>query len=72
MFFMKHKGKKLTITEDNIYTICPQCGQEHTVDISDVLSYGGDLYGTNVFCETCTAKRQKAEEIRKNEMGGGQ
>lgn len=62
MFYMKHKGKRLEITEDNVYTICPQCGREHAVDICDVLSCGGDLYGTNVFCETCTAKRQKAVE----------
>lgn len=62
MFYMKHQGKRLEITEDNVYTICPQCGQEHAVDICGVLSCGGDLYGTAVYCETCTAKRQKAAE----------
>ncbi len=27
MFYMKYKGKKLNIHEDNVYTICPECAK---------------------------------------------
>lgn len=56
MFYMKKKRKKLPI-EDPIYTICPMCGCEHEIDITDVLTTGGDLYSTAVYCERCTRDR---------------
>ena len=42
MFYMKHKGKKLVISEDNVFTVCPRCGREHSVDLQDILM-GGKL-----------------------------
>lgn len=61
MFYMKHKGKKLEIRDDNVYTICPGCGKEHKVDLQDILSCGhADLYSTYVYCERCSAEREKA------------
>lgn len=66
MFYMKHKGKKLEINEDNVYTVCPQCGKEHHVDISDILASGSaDLYGTSVYCEACSAQRERDREAGK-------
>ena len=45
MFYMKHKGKKLVISEDNVFTVCPRCGREHPVDLQDILAGGeADLY----------------------------
>ncbi len=56
MFYMKHKGKKLDIREDNVYTICPECGKEHTVDLQEILAGGdADLYGTAIYCPACSA-----------------
>ena len=60
MFYMKHKGKKLEIHEDNVYTICPQCGKEHAVDLQDILKCEhADLYSTYPYCEECTAQRER-------------
>ena len=58
MFYLKHKGKRLLIESDNVYTTCPVCGKEHVVDLQDVLGDGnGDLYGTAVYCKECNAQR---------------
>lgn len=59
MFYVKRKGKKIPV-EDPFYTTCPMCGVEHEVDLTDVLTTGGDLYGTAVYCERCTGKRALA------------
>lgn len=58
MFYMKHKGKKLEIRDDNVYTQCPRCGKEHNVDLQEVLGGDGDLYSTRVFCSLCSDIRQ--------------
>lgn len=60
MFYMKHKGKKLEICEDNVFTICPQCGKECSVDLQDILSLEhADLYNTDVYCERCSAEWER-------------
>ena len=52
--------EKLEIYDDNVFTICPQCGTEHCVDIQDVLaSEGADLFGTAVYCKDCARKGNK-------------
>ena len=58
MFWMKDtNGKNLNIEENNVFTSCPICGKEHPVDLQTVLSTDGDLYGTQVYCPDCSAKR---------------
>ena len=64
MFYMKHKGEKLEVRDDNVYTKCPRCGKEHHVDLHDILGEGGDLYGTQVYCSLCS-------DIRRAEMAYG-
>lgn len=60
MFYMKHRGKRLNIREDNVYTRCPNCGKEHAVDIQEIFRDGeSDIYGTAVYCEDCAVKRVK-------------
>ncbi|MEL7610619.1 MAG: hypothetical protein AAGU74_14090 [Bacillota bacterium] len=60
MFYMKHGNRKLEILDDNVYTLCPQCGQEEHVDIQEILSSGdADLCGTAVYCERCLRERVK-------------
>ena len=61
MFYLKHKGEKLPVEADNVYTVCPECGREHTVDLQVILEGGdADLYGTAVYCEECSARRDAA------------
>lgn len=58
MFYVKQKGRKITINDRNVYTRCPACGREHPVDLMDILAGGDcDLYGTVVYCEDCSCKR---------------
>lgn len=58
MFYLKHNGEKLPIEGDNVYTICPECGREHAIDLQEILEGGSaDLYGTAVYCEECSARR---------------
>ena len=50
----------LPIEDDNVFTHCPDCGKEHTVDLVELASSGDfDLYGSSVYCETCAKKRQE-------------
>lgn len=64
MFYIKeriHGGVevKIEITDENVFCRCPLCGSEVTVDLEDVLSSGGDLYGTSVFCDKCAEKMMR-------------
>ena len=63
MFYLKTKlanGKviKTDITDENVFTRCPDCGRELPIDLVEVFSDGeGDLFSTNIVCSTCTRKR---------------
>lgn len=64
MFYIKeriHGGVevKIDITDENVFCRCPRCGSEVAVDLEDVLSSGGDLYGTSVFCDKCAEKMMR-------------
>jgi hypothetical protein len=71
MFYLKTKlanGKvvKTDITDENLFTRCPDCGRELPVDLVEVFSDGeGDLFSTSIICSTCTKKR--AEKLRLND-----
>ena len=63
MFYLKTQmpnGKvvKTEITDENVYTRCPDCGRELPVDLVEIFSDGkGDLYSTNIICSACTKQR---------------
>lgn len=58
MFYVKCKGRKVNLREDNVFTRCPECGKEHTVDLSLIFDDGkADFYSTTVYCEECTQKQ---------------
>lgn len=62
MFYMKHKGQKLPIRVDNVYTICPRCGREHHVDLGDIANATNgnfDIEDIHVYCVRCTAERER-------------
>ena len=71
MFYLKTKlanGKvvKTDITDENVFTRCPNCGRELPVDLVEVFSDGeGDLFSTSIICSACTKKR--AEKLRHND-----
>lgn len=61
MFYVKTKVNDETeirteITDENVFTICPVCGKEHAIDISEIFEIGGDLYSSQVCCEKCSFK----------------
>jgi len=59
MFYIKEKLTEtvditIEINDENVYCICPYCGCEVRVDISEVFNDGlSDLYGTSVCCKRC-------------------
>lgn len=63
MFYIKSKLRngetiKTDITDENVFTCCPECGREILVDISEIFFNGeGDLFSTNIICCACTKKR---------------
>jgi len=65
MFYIKSKqqsGKtvKTDITDENVFTRCPECERELPVDLAEVFGDGeGDLFSTSIVCSACTQKRQK-------------
>lgn len=64
MFYVKTKVNGETtitteITDENVFTRCPECGKEFAVDLSEVLTNDGDLCGTTVYCSECSAKMIK-------------
>ena len=68
MFYVKGKLETIAIEEDNVFTTCPICGEEFSVDLLEVLVDGhGDLYGTNVYCNECSKVmlKQKSLHIEK-------
>lgn len=66
MFYTKSKlpgGRtvKTEITDESVFTKCPECGREIPVDLAEILFDGeGDLFSTHIICSRCTAKRSDA------------
>lgn len=65
MFYIKTEkpnGKtlKTEITDENVFTLCPECGVEMNIDLAELFSDGeGDLHSSSVACSACTMKRYK-------------
>lgn len=64
MFYVKAKLNEdceinIDLTDENIYTRCPDCGCEFAVDI--VGDPDVDLYGTQICCSECSRKRQETK-----------
>ena len=63
MFYIKTRkrnGKttRTEITDENVFTRCPECGRELSVDFAEVFGDGeGDLFSTAIICSACTKKR---------------
>lgn len=44
---------KIPVEHDNVFTICPVCGEEHQIDLAEVCWDGFDFFGTAVYCDKC-------------------
>jgi hypothetical protein len=63
MFYIKSKQKngktvKTEITDENVFTRCPECGRELPVDLAEVFGEG-DLFSTSILCSACTKNRKR-------------
>ena len=69
MFYVKHKGERITIDYDNVLTVCPLCGREFNICLPDILQEG-DLFGTSVYCKRRSIQRITAVQnsIAKNNV----
>lgn len=58
MFYVKEKIKgvqeKIILNDENVYCECPYCMKEQLADIREIISTGGDLYGTSIICPECS------------------
>lgn len=69
MFYVKTKINEETaitteITDENVFTQCPECGKEIAIDLYDIFSDGGDLYSTVVYCsEVCCQTNRSKQKI---------
>lgn len=77
MFYVKTQLDESTvmlteITDENVFTRCPDCGQEVSVDLNDVIDDEGqlDLFGTGVCCAECSRKRWNAASNSPRHKGG--
>lgn len=77
MFYVKSQLDESTtllteITGENVFTRCPDCGQEVSVDLNDVIDDEGqlDLFGTGVCCAECSRKRWNAASNSPRHKGG--
>lgn len=63
MFYVKTQLSEDTvitteITDQNVFTHCPDCGNELPIDLNDMVEDGEiDLEYTTVCCEDCYDKR---------------
>lgn len=67
MYYVKTKINDETtitteLTDENVFTKCPECGKEFAIDLYDVFSNDGDLYSTAIYCADCSAKRIEAKK----------
>ena len=65
MFYVKAQLSEETqvtteITDENVFTRCPDCGCELQVDLAELASDEHfDLYGTGIYCSRCSYKHWK-------------
>jgi len=60
---MRQANITTEITDENVFTQCPGCGSEVSIDLVELFSDGaGDLFGTAVYCADCTKKRANAKQ----------
>lgn len=49
----------IPLTDENVYSICPICGEEHQVDLDELITIPGFEFSRRVCCWPCTATINK-------------
>lgn len=69
MFYVKEKINeamevRIEVGCDNVFGICPGCGDEVQVNLEDLSDAddGLDLYGMSVYCDDCTKELMKGKK----------
>lgn len=67
MLYVKEKigvaEVRVALQYDNVFTVCPDCGKEHKVDLADFLADEDfDIEFSEIYCVECTAKRMMERE----------
>lgn len=69
MFYTKLDHETGTIETvihpENTYTLCPQCGNEHQIDLTDIPELC--LESTQVYCSKCSAQREREQRCKQAE-----
>ena len=61
MFYVKNEsGGKMEIRSNNVFTVCPECGEEIQIDLHEILDGDSDLETTTVLCHKCSVEWAKA------------
>lgn len=58
----EHAEVRIALDYDNVFTVCPQCGKEHSIDISEFFQDGDFDFDCSVYCEDCSKKNLKQME----------
>lgn len=61
LFYVKKQTQgteiNVEICDNNVFTVCPECGKEHAVDLTKIFTHGdGSFYATRAYCPKCSAK----------------
>ena len=69
MFYVKEKINevmevRIEVGSDNVYGICPRCGDEVQINLEDLANADDslDLYGMAVYCDDCTKELFKGKK----------
>lgn len=46
----------IPLTDKNVYSICPICGEEHQVDLDELITIPGFEFSRRVCCWPCTVE----------------
>lgn len=49
----------IPLTDENVFSICPVCGEEHQVDLDELITIPGFEFSRRVCCWPCTAAINK-------------
>lgn len=52
----EHAEVRIALDYDNVFTVCPQCGKEHSIDISEFFQDEDFDFDSSVYCEDCSKK----------------
>lgn len=49
---------RVEITDENVFTDCPVCGDAKQIDLAEVFRDDGCLYSVKIYCQECAKRVQ--------------